>query len=49
MLPPAGSFLSDAFMAHGGAHERHISLDEYRAHASQWKKKEESATEDAKG
>jgi hypothetical protein len=52
MLPPAGSFLSDAFMAHGGAHERHISLDEYRAHASQWKKKdqqEESGTEDAKG
>jgi hypothetical protein len=52
MLPPAGSFLADTFTAHGGAHERHISLDDYRAHALQWIKKvqqEESGTEEARG
>ena len=52
MLPPAGSFLADAFTAHGGAHERHISLDDYQAHASRWKNRdqqEEAGTEGAKG
>ena len=52
VLPPAGSFLADAFMVHGGAHKRHISLDEYRAHAEHWRRidqQEGSGTEGAKG
>lgn len=48
LLPPAGSFLADAFMSHGGAHERHISLAEYRAHAPRRNKKEHGARKSKK-
>lgn len=39
LLPPAGSYLANAFVAHGGAGETHISLDEYRAYAPGGKKR----------
>jgi hypothetical protein len=39
LLPPASSYLANAFVTHGGAGERHISLDEYRAYAPGGKKR----------
>jgi hypothetical protein len=39
LLPPAGSYLANAFVAHGGAGVTHISLDEYRAYAPGGKKR----------
>ena len=38
LLPPAGSFLADAFVSHGGVNAGHMSLDQYRAHAPDKKK-----------
>jgi Glycosyltransferase sugar-binding region containing DXD motif len=43
LLPPAGSFLGDAFEAHGGAREHNISLADYRWHAPRRDKKGDRA------
>jgi hypothetical protein len=42
LLPPAGSYLANAFVSHGGAGGQHISLDEYRAYAPGGKKRNRS-------